>query len=63
MILELSEREARDLKTALAIRLVGMREELVHTDDRSYRADLKAATERLEALAARLDRLLEGASR
>ncbi|WP_437631169.1 hypothetical protein [Sorangium sp. So ce854] len=55
---ELDEREARDVRTALSIRLVGMREELVHTDDREYRADLKAAIERLEAVLRRLDATL-----
>ncbi|WP_437285533.1 hypothetical protein [Sorangium sp. So ce406] len=55
---ELDEREARDVRTALSIRLVGMREELVHTDDREYRADLKAAIERLEVVLRRLDAIL-----
>ncbi|KYF52691.1 hypothetical protein BE08_12225 [Sorangium cellulosum] len=55
---ELGEREARDVRTALSIRLVGMREELVHTDDREYRADLKAAIERLEVVLRRLDAIL-----
>ncbi|WP_437608049.1 hypothetical protein WMF20_45485 [Sorangium sp. So ce834] len=58
--IELSEREARDMRTALSIRLVGMREELVHTDDREYRADLKAAIERLEAVLWRLEAMLAG---
>jgi hypothetical protein len=60
MTLELTEREGRDLRTALAIRLVGMREELVHTDDREYRAGLKATIEQLEVIQARLERLLAG---
>ncbi|KYF80021.1 hypothetical protein BE11_41515 [Sorangium cellulosum] len=55
---ELDEREARDVRTALSIRLVGMREELVHTDDREYRADLKAAIERLDVVLRRLDAIL-----
>ena len=53
--LELSRRDAKELRTALSIRLVGMREELVHTDDREYREGLKAATERLEGVLARLE--------
>lgn len=57
---ELDEREAKDVRTALSIRLVGMREELVHTDDREYRADLKAAIERLEVVLGRLDAILPG---
>jgi hypothetical protein len=63
MMFELTEREGRDLRTALAIRLVGMQEELVHTDDREYRADLKATIERLEEIQGRLERLLAGATR
>ncbi|WP_437316235.1 hypothetical protein [Sorangium sp. So ce385] len=58
--LELEEREATDVRTALSIRLVGMREELVHTDNREYRADLKAAIERLEVVLRRLDASLAG---
>jgi hypothetical protein len=56
--LELSRRDAKELRTALSIRLVGMREELVHTDDREYRAGLKAATERLEGVLARLEEVM-----
>ncbi|WP_437997898.1 hypothetical protein WMF26_45990 [Sorangium sp. So ce185] len=58
--LELEQREATDVRTALSIRLVGMREELVHTDNREYRADLKAAIERLEVVLRRLDASLTG---
>ncbi|MGK4000781.1 hypothetical protein [Sorangium sp. So ce1024] len=58
--LALDEREANDVRTALSIRLVGMRDELVHTDDREYRADLKAAIERLEVVLRRLDTMLAG---
>lgn len=57
---ELDEREANDMRTALSIRLVGMREELVHTDDREYRTYLKAAIERLEVVLRRLDAILAG---
>ncbi|MGK4003946.1 hypothetical protein WMF31_15035 [Sorangium sp. So ce1036] len=60
LIFELDEREAKDMRTALSIRLVGMREELVHTDDREYRAYLKAAIERLEVVLRRLDGILAG---
>ncbi|WP_165373308.1 hypothetical protein [Sorangium cellulosum] len=48
------------MRTALSIRLVGMREELVHTDDREYRAYLKATIERLEVVLRRLDGILAG---
>ena len=61
--LELDEREAKDLKLALSVRLLGMREELVHTDHREYREGLRALIERLEAVAQRLERTIrEGAS-
>ena len=58
--LELSEREAQDLKTALSNHLVGMRTELVHTDDREYRAGLKAELERLEVVLQRLEQVMVG---
>ena len=35
-----------------------MREELVHTDDREYREGLKAATERLEGVLAKLEQAM-----
>ncbi|WP_437275834.1 hypothetical protein WME90_31910 [Sorangium sp. So ce375] len=37
-----------------------MRDELVHTDDRAYRADLKATIERLEVVLQRLDAIVAG---
>ncbi|WP_437763516.1 hypothetical protein WMF27_40555 [Sorangium sp. So ce281] len=60
--LELSEREADDTRTALSTRLVGMRDELVHTDDRAYRADLKATIERLEVVLGRLEAIVAAAA-
>ena len=53
--LDLGAADAKALRTALSIRLVGMREELAHTDDREYREGLKAATEQLEGVLARLE--------
>ena len=61
--LELSAREAKELRTALSIRLVGMREELTHTDDREYRAYVRAALERLEGVFARLEQVMGGAAK
>ncbi len=62
MHLDLSEREALDLKTALSLRLVEMRTELVHTDDREYRAGLRAEIDRLEVVLQRLERIMVGAA-
>jgi hypothetical protein len=61
--LQLSDVEARDLRTSLSIRLVGMREELVHTDNREYRDDLRENLDRLEGVLARLDKLLPPVNR
>jgi hypothetical protein len=61
--LELSDREAQDLKTALSNHLVGMRTELVHTDDREYRAGLRAELDRLEAVLQRLEQIMSGEHR
>jgi len=60
MNLELATDEARELKAALDIHLIEMRGELVNTDDRAYRADLKQTLERLERVADKLDNLLHG---
>ncbi len=46
--LELSESDTRILRTAIETRLREMRDELAHTDDRDYRAALKADVIRLE---------------
>jgi hypothetical protein len=56
--LELDEREAKDLKMALSVRIMGMREELNHTDHRDYREGLKALIGRLEAVLDRLDKAI-----
>ena len=58
MNIEMSDDEARELKIALDIRLVEMRNELVHTTDHAYRDDLRASLIRLEGLATRLDGLI-----
>jgi hypothetical protein len=60
MTLEMAYEEAQELKTALEIRLVEMRGELAHTDDRAYRNDLLRSLERLEHVAERLGKTLTG---
>ncbi len=60
MTLEMAYEEARELKTALEIRLVEMRGELTHTDDRAYREDLIRSLETLEAVTERLGKTLVG---
>ena len=54
MRLELTTDEARELRNALALHLRGLQDELVHTDDRAYRAGLREGMSRLERIAARL---------
>ena len=46
--LKLTPDETRDLANALEMRLHAMLDELVHTDDRAYRADLRVQYESLE---------------
>jgi hypothetical protein len=55
MHLTLSPQEQRDLKEALDRLTLELREELVHTDDRAYRRELRDWLERLERLDARLN--------
>lgn len=54
MTLELSSEELRELKRALDLYLGEMHDELVHTDDRNYRATLRETYERLERINRRL---------
>jgi hypothetical protein len=58
--LELSAQEAKDLRTALSVRLLGLREELVHTDHREYREGLRVLIERLEAVLLHLEEAMNG---
>lgn len=60
MTLDMVYEEARELKTALEIRLVEMRGELAHTDDHAYRVDLIHSLETLEHVTERLGRTLGG---
>jgi hypothetical protein len=52
--LELDEADRVELATALGIHLGSLRNELVHTDDRSYRQDVRGRIERLERILGRL---------
>jgi hypothetical protein len=61
--LELNDQEAKDLRTALCVRLLGLREELVHTDHREYREGLRVLIERLEAVQQRLEGAMNGGAR
>lgn len=48
--LELSDSDIRILRAAIETRLREMRDELAHTDDRSFRASFKADVRRLEEI-------------
>ena len=61
MQLDLDEEEALELKQALDIHLVGLRGELIHTDDRAYRVGERSTLERLEGIHRRLSQLLGAA--
>jgi hypothetical protein len=54
MTLDLSAGEMDDLRKALDRHLNELMEELVHTSDREYKAELRAYYDRLEAIARRL---------
>ncbi len=53
----LSDAEARELRAALATRLRELREELVHTEQRAMREELRALIEQLERIEGRLEEL------
>jgi hypothetical protein len=57
MKLEISEHDGDVLETALATHLSSLRREAVHTDDREYRAGLRATIRELETIFVRLQRL------
>ena len=62
MFLELNnDDDLRVIKQGLDIRLHQMREELAHTDDRDYRAKLRADLDRLEEVRGRLDPVVKAA--
>jgi hypothetical protein len=58
--LELTEEEARELSTALEIRIHGLRAELAAADAREYRAELRRTLDRVERIAAHLTERLGG---
>ena len=58
--LELSDDEARELSTALQIRIHGLRAELAAADARAYRAELRRTLDRVERIAAQLAERLQG---
>jgi hypothetical protein len=58
MNLELTERQARVLNDALESFLKGLLTELVHTDDRAFRDELRQSYLELEGLRRRLEGLL-----
>ena len=60
MMLNLTDEEARDLDTALLIYLDELQREVLHTDRRELRHDLRERLERLEGIKARLDALVAG---
>lgn len=57
IVLSLTEAEARSLAGALARRASDMMNELVHTEEHSARAELRARYEELERLQQRLAEL------
>ncbi len=54
IVLQLTERESVCLENTVSRRLGEMLKELVHTDDRTAHAELKASYEELERLGGRL---------
>jgi hypothetical protein len=60
--LELTEDEARELTTALEIRVHGLRAELAAADARDYRAELRRTLDRVEQIAAHLSERLRSSS-
>ena len=54
MELILDEEDTRELASALRLHLAELYTELVHTDDRAFRASLRGTIERLERIVARV---------
>jgi len=55
--IELSDEDVHDVLEVIDYRLNELQDELVHTDDRAYRQDLRAASNRLDHLRQRLHHL------
>lgn len=55
--IELSDDDVHDVLEVLDYRLHELQDELVHTDDRAYRQELRAASSRLDQLRHRLHHL------
>jgi len=55
MDIHFSSEEANHLTLQLKLRLQELESELVRTDDRNYRADLKQSIEQLETIIARFN--------
>jgi len=54
MEIVLNNDERRDLKAALEAHLNSLRNELAHTDDRTYRRTVRQTLDRLESVAKKL---------
>jgi len=55
--IQLSSDDVHDLVEVIDFRMHELQDELVHTDDRAYREDLRKATDRLEVLRTRVHHL------
>ena len=60
--IDLSDEEVHDLLEVLDYRLHELQDELVHTDDRAYRQDLRRAAGRLDAFRQRVHHLARNVS-
>ena len=61
MMLELRETEVQELQATLEGRLEQLLDEIIHTDDREYRSELRHRYEQLDSMRHRLESLTESA--
>jgi hypothetical protein len=61
MMLELREAEVQELQSTLERRLEQLLDEIIHTDDREYRSELRHRYEQLDSMRHRLESLTESA--